>query len=108
MRVRESKLTLTGTHDDNQFVVRAVGYVDISTAHQLEEYAEPELSAGKRLVIDLSEVDLCDSTGLGVLVRLKRRASDIGAEFVLRAPRRHVADVLAMTGVSKLIPVDRG
>jgi anti-sigma B factor antagonist len=103
---RRSSLELGVTHGDGATVIATVGQLDIATSEQLEQAAREALELGRGVVVDLSELSLCDSTGLGALVRLHRLAQSNGQEVRLRRPRAHVADLLAMTGIDKVIPVD--
>jgi|SRR5215831_8686494 len=93
------------TASETAAVVPVAGNLDIATVPGLEDTVAEALATASGVVLDLSAVDLCDSTGLGALVRLHRRARAGGKTFVLRDPRHQVAEVLAMTGINKVIPV---
>jgi anti-sigma B factor antagonist len=86
-------------------VCHAVGVLDVATVAIFREAAEPLVQAGRELVIDMSEVTFCDSTGLGAIVRLYRLAHETGGSLILRSPTRRVAAVLAMTGVDQVVKV---
>jgi anti-anti-sigma factor len=87
-------------------VVRVSGSLDIATASQLGDAGRKAIAlAGDAVIIDVSALAMCDSTGLGMLVRLHRDARAAGQDLSIRNPRRHVADLLAMTGINKVIPV---
>jgi anti-sigma B factor antagonist len=101
---RGSDLKLT-TLPGSPAVVSAVGSFDIATVVQLEDAVTRAMAPGGSVVLDLAGVTVCDSTGLGALVRLQRHARAIGTEFAVRRPRPHVADVFAMTGINKVIAV---
>ena len=83
----------------------AVGVLDIGTVAIFREAIEPLVQPGRELVIDMSEVTFCDSTGLGAIVGLYRLANEAGGSLVLRSPTRRVAAVLAMTGVDQVVRV---
>lgn len=57
--------------------------------------ADPVVS----LVLDLSDLSFMDSSGIGALVGLHRRAQAEGWSLVLAAPGPQVAGLLAMTGL---------
>ena len=103
---RKSSLELDVTHSDGATVIATVGQLDIATSEQLEQAARTALERGQGVVLDLSELSLCDSTGLGALVRIYRLAQSTGQQVRLRRPRPHVADLLAMTGIDKVVPVE--
>lgn len=105
MTAKKSVLELATSADGETTVVWASGSLDIATADQLESAAREAMSSGSAVVVDVSGLALCDSTGLGTIVRLHRHAQSLGQQFAIRNARRHVADLLAMTGISKVIPV---
>jgi anti-sigma B factor antagonist len=75
-------------------IVRAAGVLDINTVDELTDSVRPHLDAGLEVIVDFSGVTLCDSTGLGAVVRLERHARTTGARFALRWVRPHVAEVI--------------
>jgi anti-anti-sigma factor len=105
MAAGEPRLTLDVDVSGNRYVVAVAGVLDLATSDILEARVLTQLRPEACVIIDLSGVRLCDSTGLGVLVRLYRRAVAAGAGLALRGARRQVADVLAMTGIGTIVPV---
>jgi anti-sigma B factor antagonist len=102
---RKTTLEISATETDQDTVMTVAGALDIATVDQLEAAAMEALERGHSVVLDVSGLTLCDSTGLGALVRIYRRAQAMGLTFGLHDPRQHVADLLAMTGINKVIPV---
>jgi anti-sigma B factor antagonist len=86
-------------------VLRIHGELDISTADQLRLAAGPHLGAGGRLVLDLSRVTFCDSTGLAVLVGFHKRLAASGGGLELSAPVPRVQHLLAITGLNRVFTV---
>ena len=58
-----------------------------------------------RVVIDLSGVTFCDSSGLSCLLRLRMRSN--GRQVVLRDPPPAVTRLLALGGVEELFDIER-
>ena len=104
--MRKSSLTIAATRTGSTTVVAAGGRLDIATAEDFETAVRTALADGTDVIVDLSDLDLCDSTGLGAMVRLHRRARAADASLTLRRPQRAVAEVLAMTGIDKVIPTE--
>jgi anti-sigma B factor antagonist len=104
--MRKSSLTIEATRSGSTTVVATAGSLDIATAEQFETEVQHALADGTDVIVDLSGLDLCDSTGLGAMVRLHRRAQAADASLTLRRPQRAVAEVLAMTGIDKVIPTE--
>jgi len=98
-------LTLVPRISGATTVVEADGSIDMSTSPLLEAEVTDLTTAGRIVIIDMTAVSVCDSTGLGTLVRLHRHATKVGARFAIRGPRAHVADMIMMTGIGKVLEV---
>jgi anti-sigma B factor antagonist len=86
---------------DGATVVAARGELDLSTAPRLRELAVARLTAGaKIMVVDLSEVEFLDSTGLGILVAILKRARSLDALLALVISRERVRKVFELTGLT--------
>ncbi|OKK21946.1 hypothetical protein AMK16_01485 [Streptomyces sp. CB00455] len=89
-------------------VVALRGELDFESVVQLQEAAESVLTAPSRpvlAVIDCTELDFCDSSGIGSLVRIYQRQSAHGGELRLAAVPGSVARVLTLTGLDQAIGV---
>jgi anti-sigma B factor antagonist len=87
--------------NDGAGVLRVVGELDIATAGRLAAHLEQDGVS----VIDLADVTFIDSSGLLVLVRavVSRQRSD---GLVLRAPTEATMRLLAMAGLTDLLPIE--
>lgn len=87
--------------------IALAGRLDARGAPQAREALHEALGSGSgRLVVDLSEVELIDAIGLGVLVGAHRRARLEGRELVLRGASRRVARLLAVTRLDRVIALE--
>jgi anti-anti-sigma factor len=93
------------SESDSGTVLRVHGELDINTADQLRRVVAPQLAAGGRLVLDLSQVTFCDSTGLAVLVGFHKRLAAAGGELELRSPVQRVRHLLMITGLNRVFRV---
>jgi anti-anti-sigma factor len=87
-------------------VVRLSGPVDVSQALELRELLGAQLDGpGARVVVDLSDVTLIDSSGIGVMVSAHRRADGVGAgaAFALAGAGATVARVFSLTRTDRLL-----
>ncbi|HEY2813852.1 MAG TPA: STAS domain-containing protein [Acidimicrobiales bacterium] len=84
-------------HDD--WTVLAVsGEIDIATAPSLREKLHTLLAEGRsNLIIDLDEVTFLDSTALGVLVGVLKRARTEGGELRIVSNQPRVRKVFEIT-----------
>ena len=92
---------LTVTEREGVTVVTASGDLDLGSAPRLRELAVRRLLQGDRaLVIDLSAVGFLDSTGLGILVAVLKRARSLGAELHLVVTEARIRHVFELTGLT--------
>ena len=86
----------------------ATGEIDLYTAPRLHsELAAVIASAApaSRVVVDMSGVEFCDSTGMNVLLSCLRQARERGSELELAAPRPAVKKILRVTGLDAVFTV---
>jgi anti-anti-sigma factor len=93
-------LSVHVTVDEHDVVtVRAAGNLDIYTVARLRQrMARHELSDG-RVILDVSDVTLIDSSGLGTLLSFANRARRSGSRLPLIC-RPDLADVLGIARLS--------
>lgn len=85
--------------EDDAYVVSLLGDLDHASAPPVRASLLGALHTDPRaLVVDLAGVRFLDSSGLGMLVEIRRHAIDAGVPMALRRPQRAVRVVLEMTG----------
>lgn len=97
-------LTINIESEGDSRTVRLEGTCDLATVPQLREalmpLAPPEV---KRLVIDVSELEFCDSTGLGTMLGALRRMREGNGEFSISGAHGTVLRLLQITGIDALV-----
>lgn len=89
---------------DSDGVLHVVGEVDLRTCDELEVAVRAALDQGApTVVLDLSAMNFCDSTGVGIFVRLHKHAESVGARMVLRSPPTRFSSTLHVTGTDRLL-----
>ncbi|MFI1517818.1 STAS domain-containing protein [Kitasatospora cineracea] len=84
-------------------VLSAIGELDQHTAPQLTRAVEATpFGPDNPVVIDLSGLTYCDSTGITVLVVTHNRALSTGTPFVLAAPNSDLMRVFHIVGLDQL------
>ena len=87
-------------------VLRVAGEVDVSSAPELQDkLADLIDSAGAVLVVDLAGVTFIDSTGLGVLVGARNRASELGGSISVVVTSDRVLKLFRITGLDAVFEV---
>ncbi len=82
------------------------GEIDLYTAPGLQTELMAALGDGEaKLIVDMSGVEFCDSTGINVLLAAHRFAREHGGEFQLAGPRSATRKVLQVTGLESVFSV---
>lgn len=105
--LRQVELKVTSRPQGDYVVMSVQGEIDLYTAPRLQSELAKVLASGDevKLVIDLSGVEFCDSTGVNVLLAAHRRVRDLGGRFQLAAPRSPLTKILQVTGLEAVFEV---
>ncbi|MFF4967439.1 STAS domain-containing protein [Streptomyces sp. NPDC003674] len=103
---------VTGVEQEGWTVLRVGGELDLITSPVLRQRVHDVVAEGHHdLVLDLSEVFFCDSSGVGVLIAARRLIRSCQGRLRLILPDRgaedgsHVNRVLGALGVRRLFDV---
>jgi anti-sigma B factor antagonist len=87
-------------------LARVGGELDVATAPRLREQLLAAIAeGGPRLVVDLGDVDFLDSTGLGVIVGVLKRARTLGGDLRLVCPSPAIRRVFEITALDRTMPL---
>jgi anti-anti-sigma factor len=89
-------------------VLRLSGDIDFFTEDEFRAEAEQLLAEPEidRLIVDLSEVGVMDSSGLSLLVDLLRLCRETDLPMTLRGVSERVLQLLDLTGLDQVISVE--
>ncbi|MDI5965233.1 STAS domain-containing protein [Streptomyces sp. SL13] len=100
------RLSVAVRRQDHCAIFTPVGELDHHTADLLREPMEAALDEGHvKLVVDCSQLEFCDSTGLNVLLGARLKADAAGGAVHLAALRPIVARVFEITGAEAVFTV---
>ncbi|ADH70647.1 MULTISPECIES: STAS domain-containing protein [Nocardiopsis] len=100
------ELKISSRSQQDVAVVTVGGEIDLYTAPQLRDELIGALEDGaRRLVVDMSRVEFCDSTGISVLLSAMKRSRDKDGDLELVAPRPAVTKVLEVTGLDAVFVI---
>ncbi|WP_433073607.1 STAS domain-containing protein [Dactylosporangium sp. CA-052675] len=92
--------------DGDPAVVRVTGRLLFDTLRPLAEALDGLTGVnGSRIVLDLAEVPMCDSSALNLLVRTRSAVDATGGWLRLASVRPMVASVLEITNLTWILPV---
>lgn len=98
--------SVTVSTDGDRTTVALRGELDLSGVDRARQALEQaEEGDATLLVLDLSELDFIDSTGLEVMLRAGRRAHDAGRRLIVARPSRYVRRLLEMTAIDQTLDV---
>lgn len=87
-------------------LVRVAGEIDIASAPRLrEELIRCITQRGPRVVLDLTDVAFLDSTGLGVIVGVLKRARTLDGDLRLVCPSPTIRRVFEITALDRTMPL---
>lgn len=97
---------LTARHTDGDLALAHVaGELDIATAPHLRAQALALIEQGHRhLVLDLTGVTFCDSSGFNALIGIFRCARAVDGTLVLAAVPDRLERLLNLSGLGALLP----
>ncbi|QGV82007.1 STAS domain-containing protein [Streptomyces ficellus] len=87
-------------------VLHVAGELDYEQATALrQQVGRLELSPGQCLVIDLSGLSFCDSSGITALLAARHHAHAAGADIVLSAVPSNTLRVLGIVGLDQVFTI---
>jgi anti-sigma B factor antagonist len=96
-------MDISTTSVDGAVIVAPHGDIDLTTSSLLRSLVDQVIDDGAQaVVLDLSDVAFFDSTGLGVLVLIRRR---LGDRLALASPRSAVRRLLEITKFDTVLTV---
>jgi len=95
------------TEDGGETLVfKLRGSLDLATAPTVRAaLAEATEKGGHHLIVDLTQLEFLDSTGLGVLIGAHRRAAERGGSFRLIVSDGPISRLLNITGLIAVFAV---
>ncbi|MFI7180128.1 STAS domain-containing protein [Streptomyces spororaveus] len=94
--------------DDQRRVVHVGGEMDIDRAPMMYDALQAAITepgGSDEIVVDLSDLSFCDSSGLNALIHAQQTAAEHGRRIVLRTPPPQLRRLLGMTGADALFPL---
>lgn len=99
---RSAELKLEAEKRSSETIVRAIGRITTATSAMLENTLRDLIPAGKRIVLDLTNVDHIDSTGLGALVSVYMHARRTYCDLEFANPKQHIRDLFKVSGLASV------
>ena len=109
LRARKKNLPVAAPPDvmpdpQGNLVVRAPVRLGATEAHAAQSEWQRAVESG-HVMFDLAETTFIDSTGVGMLIRLRKRARELNRQFILIAPRPPVVAALKLMKLDEFFTV---
>ncbi len=102
----ELSIDIKTEHDGDALVFRLRGSLDIATSPTVRAALSEAADEGKHdIIVDLTELQFIDSTGLGALIGGHRRAVEHGGRLSLIAREGAILRLLNITGLIRVFAV---
>jgi anti-sigma B factor antagonist len=106
-KVPHVELKVSTRSQGSRTIMSLGGEIDLYTAPRLHGELVSVLSGDNpvQVVVDMSGVEFCDSTGMNVLLAAHRKAREQGGDLELAAPRPAIRKILQVTGLESVFTV---
>ncbi|MFB6633616.1 STAS domain-containing protein [Streptomyces sp. NPDC056362] len=98
-----SNINLTTRNDSQCTVIAVAGELDLTSCPVLEDAACQAMAGGMPLRLDMAGVTFMDSSGLNLLLMLRRRLMEGGGRLELTGVGEAPMRVLTLTGADALL-----
>ncbi|MFI8194841.1 STAS domain-containing protein [Streptomyces sp. NPDC085946] len=99
-------LTVTTHQHTDRTVLTVAGEMDLASCPALKEATLVIPLDGKTLHLEMSGVSFMDSSGLNLLIKLRRRLVAEGGQLLVTGLQHQPASVLRLTGADALLTPD--
>lgn len=100
------ELTITQSAEPGATVLSLAGWLDTTTAPQLQDVLLPLLQSGQGVALNFADVSYISSAGMRVLLAGQKATQSTGARMVLRDVSPAVLDILKMTGFVRILNIE--
>jgi anti-anti-sigma factor len=97
-------LTMRSRADDSTLEIMVAGNLDMAAAFPFETRLDALLAAADvpAVQVDLAQVEFVDSAGLGALLAVRERATQLGLDLAITRVSDPVRRILDLTGLADI------
>jgi anti-sigma B factor antagonist len=99
---RAPELKLETEKKNSETTIRATGRIVLTTSATLENALRDLIAEGKRVVLDVTNVDYIDSAGLGALVSVYMHARRTKCDLEIANPKQRIRDLFNRSGLASV------
>lgn len=88
----------------NQLLVRLAGELTFFNSTETKEKIKEQIRGDEeRVILDVSGLEMIDSSGVGVIISLLKKLD--GKDLILVAPQPKIARVFEITRINQIVPI---
>lgn len=88
----------------NQLLVRLAGELAFFNSTETKEKIKEQIRGDEeRVILDVSGLEMIDSSGVGVIISLLKKLD--GKDLILVAPQPKIARVFEITRINQIVPI---
>ena len=103
---RNPELQFKTEKNDSESTVCATGRIVNATSPALDKTMRELVAEGKRIVLDLTNVNFVDSSGLGALVSIYMHAGRAKCGLKIANPKERIRDLFKRSGLAPVFEGD--
>lgn len=102
-------LTMERKQEGARILLQLGGVASLRTSRELKDVLQDDSvrDGVRQIVLEMSGIEMLDSSVLGILLEAQQKLVRRGAELVILTPSDEMNDLLVMTDLEQLIPVVR-
>ena len=100
---------LSCTVESGKLIIKLKGEIDHHSAQTLRQSADELIYRYRPIsvVLDLSEIDFMDSSGLGFIMGRYALQKKLGGSVTVKDPNVRIRKIIALAGLERIIKIER-
>jgi anti-anti-sigma factor len=103
--MRQTPAWVEVAEEPGTLILRICGELDMGSSETVQRAVLAAIPSAYKVVLDLGDLEFCDSSGLAMFIVAQDKADAAGIEFVLGNIPPAIRHVLATTGVDQRLSI---
>lgn len=93
--------------NEDQLIVKICGEIDHHSAKSAREEIDDKFKSEgcKNMILDMSGITFCDSSGLGLIMGRYKTVTEEGGELYVQRPSPSVDKMIRLSGMDRLVGI---
>ncbi len=96
------------SEDGERLIVCLCGEIDHHSAIRVRTQIDEKISLmhPKKMILDLSDIDFMDSSGLGLIMGRYMKMKSIGGVLTVKNPNERIVKIFNLAGLEKIVNIE--